>query len=457
MGNWKTDRTTIFLGIVFLLFLVDLAYFLGIRNPDRFPHPFVIFRTLGDVEFLRGLPRMIRYMILYGVPGALMGVGIARLLLRSPSLTRTALRVLRLGQWLPFLIVFATPDAINLSLVAAVLCGCYHYLVAISILGLKAGDTRNYVARETTLQILLFYLLSQIWLRYWTWFEFAATYRPAIGVGVLITLIVLLLFINWIFRSNFELAAERCVTILDHRRGETWKSASGYLLFAFGFLTLWCLVGYLRFPGLFNSPLRVVKAGYHLLDQSEIYLDVGVSLLELLGGFVSGGTIAVLAFALVSNEGVMRKPVVLLLPLTIISPIVVWLLSWLVIGWVFPGSVLIVRWHNVIAVGFLIFFPFVQALWGLRDRPVLCRILLAIDNALPIAFVAMLFGELWAATAGLGFMMTVASATSQFDKRLAGFLIVVALLAGISTTLKWIAGSLYNSQNPARIRPAQVS
>ena len=41
---------------------------------------------------------------------------------------------------------------------------------------------------------------------------------------------------------------------------------------------------------------------------------------------------------------------------------------------------------------------------------------------------AMLFGELFAATAGLGFMMVVAGATFQYQKGLAGFLITVFLL-----------------------------
>ena len=60
MTKWKIDRTTIFLCLVFILFLWDLVYFLGIRNPARFPHPFVIFRALGAVEFLRGFPAMLR-------------------------------------------------------------------------------------------------------------------------------------------------------------------------------------------------------------------------------------------------------------------------------------------------------------------------------------------------------------------------------------------------------------
>jgi ABC-type nitrate/sulfonate/bicarbonate transport system permease component len=57
---------------------------------------------------------------------------------------------------------------------------------------------------------------------------------------------------------------------------------------------------------------------------------------------------------------------------------------------------------------------------------------------------AMLFGELFAATAGLGFMMVTASASYQTHKGLAGFLITVFLLVALSTTLRWIVKRFYS-------------
>jgi ABC-type nitrate/sulfonate/bicarbonate transport system permease component len=92
----------------------------------------------------------------------------------------------------------------------------------------------------------------------------------------------------------------------------------------------------------------------------------------------------------------------------------------------------------VIAVACFSAYTLTQGLWALRDRPLIYWGLSAVNDALPIAFVAMLFGELFAATAGLGFMMAVASATYRFDKGIAGFLIVVAILAVISAVLTWI-------------------
>jgi ABC-type nitrate/sulfonate/bicarbonate transport system permease component len=63
----------------------------------------------------------------------------------------------------------------------------------------------------------------------------------------------------------------------------------------------------------------------------------------------------------------------------------------------------------------------------------------------------MLFAELFASTAGLGFVMTVASATYQNDKGLAAFFITVVLLAVISATLRWSTKPLDFSEESLRI------
>jgi ABC-type nitrate/sulfonate/bicarbonate transport system permease component len=438
MAKWKSDRTTIFLYVVFFLFLWDLAYFVGIRNPDRFPHPFVVFRMFGDSEFLRGFPNMLRHIIFASVLGGVIGVGIGAIILRSFRLTQAVLGFLRLGLWLPFFLLFATPDAFALSIAAVMLCSCYHYLAAQIFLGLQGREIRTYVAREAVLQALFISLLSQIWLGYWKWFEFAPLNQPATGSGVLIAVLSLLFFVNWVFRSNFDLiAGQRGIILNKDWNSASWKSFCAVLLFAVAFLIIWQMVVSLRFPRFQSSLLGVVEAGYQLLTYGEIYNDIRVSLLEIFGGMVLGACVAFLVFALVSTRGVIRNALFPVLPLLYISPIVLWLLGWLML----PTS-FVHFWHKVIAVGLLTFFTFIQALWGLRKHPWPYRVLLAVDDASPIAFVAMLFGELMAATAGLGFMMTVASATYQTDKGIVGFLITLVLLVGLSTTLRLFANRL---------------
>src|SRR6266705_6449321 len=106
MARWKIDRTTIFLCLTLVLFLYDLAWLLGLRNAARFPHPFVIFRTLGDIEFLRGLPGMLRQIIFSLVSGWVLGVAIGSLVLYNSWLSEATIRFLRIGLWLPFLVIF---------------------------------------------------------------------------------------------------------------------------------------------------------------------------------------------------------------------------------------------------------------------------------------------------------------------------------------------------------------
>jgi hypothetical protein len=82
----------------------------------------------------------------------------------------------------------------------------------------------------------------------------------------------------------------------------------------------------------------------------------------------------------------------------------------------------------------LSFFPFVQALWGLRNQPIKVQLLLAADDALPFAFVGMLFGETMNAVAGLGFML---STTQRLSESLAVSVAALGLLIGLSSGLRW--------------------
>jgi ABC-type nitrate/sulfonate/bicarbonate transport system permease component len=441
-GSWQTNRQTVFLWLVLLLFLIDLAYVLGLRNPDRLPHPFVFFRRLGDVEFLSGFARdMLRHTIFISVPGGVLGFGVGVLVFKNPRLTQTVLSFLGWGLWLPFFVLFATPDPFTLGITAVALCACYHYLAARSVLCLPERDMRGYVSRAAILQAFLLTLLSQIWWRGWKWFDFAATYKPADGAGVFITIVAFLLLINWVFCFDFGLAAERFRMIQDHaRKTKTWISFCGFLLFAVIFLIIWQGIGSIIFP-FFTSPIGVVNAA---LAYSEIYPDIKASLLELVGGIVLGTAIAVLLLLLLSTtRGVIATIVLSVLPLLYISPIVLWLLLFATGGWKPP--LFIEYSHKVIAVGFLSFYPFALAFWALRERRLTVRWLLAVCDALPIAFVAMLFGELWAATAGLGFAMTVANATLRSDRGLAVFFITAILFAVASAATKWTAEWLDNT------------
>src|SRR5206468_1772134 len=90
------------------------------------------------------------------------------------------------------------------------------------------------------------------------------------------------------------------------------------------------------------------------------------------------------------------------------------------------------HWFRAAIVAAVSFLPFVQSLWGLRDEPLVRRILLALDNASPYAFVGMLFAQLFASTAGLGFLIVVMRAEGNSTEALAISLITFGLLVAVS-------------------------
>ena len=61
-----------------------------------------------------------------------------------------------------------------------------------------------------------------------------------------------------------------------------------------------------------------------------------------------------------------------------------------------------------------------------------------IDEALPLAFAGMILGELWAATAGIGFFIVMSRATSSFAESTAMSLSGFALLVVISVALRCV-------------------
>jgi hypothetical protein len=163
LKRWHVDRVTIFLFIAVVSFLYDLTSYLGIRDTTRFPHPFVYFRSLGDIEYLRGFPGMLRQAMFSLVAGGLIGWAVSLVILRNGWLTQAAIRFLRIAMWFPVLAVYAVHDWFTLGIAAAALAAIYQYLAARSFLEFSSLDAFQYAAGEVTVQSLLFTLLAQVW------------------------------------------------------------------------------------------------------------------------------------------------------------------------------------------------------------------------------------------------------------------------------------------------------
>jgi ABC-type nitrate/sulfonate/bicarbonate transport system permease component len=211
------------------------------------------------------------------------------------------------------------------------------------------------------------------------------------------------------------------------------------------FLIIWELVGNVFQwinPMFMSSPSLIYKAAVQLFVSGEIYHDLYVSGVEFLGGYFLAVAVAI-PFGIMVGwykrmsyifdpfiNAMNATPRVALLPLVII-----WLGIGILskVGIIFLGAVFSIlintrdgvkttplnllnaarsfgasEWMVFKTVVFPSTIPFI--LTGLR---------LAVGRAL----VGVLVGELYAATAGIGFMITVAGATFQTDKVFVGVLI----------------------------------
>ena len=343
---------------------------------------------------------------------------------------------------LPLIVIFAVPAPLVMGIIAVTLCACYYYIAARSSLGLKASDAWIYAAREALLQALLVCLLSQLWVSHWQWFSFTIFMKVGPGLKVFATLVGLMALINWCFRSDFQLMANTHAAILsqelESKKGFSFHRFQTSAIYTLTLSAIVSLLSYLSFGSILNN--------------AEIWRDLGQSLFEVIGGVVSGGLVAQGVFVLLSRKASLRKLVFPLLPLMHISAIVLWLIVFVIwLSGVGPANASFLGfWHKVIAVGCLTFFPLIQSLWGFRDRPILYRVLTAIHEALPIAFVAMFFGEAYAATQGLGFLAVVASATQQSDKAIAVCFLTFVLMVGLLVLLRWAVITLYSSEKTAQ-------
>lgn len=261
------------------------------------------------------------------------------------------------------------------------------------------------------------------------------------GFTVFALILILVLLINLIFGRNFLVGCTRRAIL---RNKELFFSNDSSFL-AVALLTLvWLLLWQLTCVALLYDaaarPLPAIQRVGELLITHEVWRDILTSLLEVGGGLFFGGLLALAVWIVMHRSEDIQHAIGKILPATYLSPIVLWLL---VFHFVLPFSASM-NWyrsfflgvgHKMMEVGLLTFFPLLQTTWAFRDVPLQRRWLIAIEDALPMAFVAMCFGEIYAASAGIGFQMVIASATYQYQQGLAWFLVTVILLSALSMIL----------------------
>jgi NitT/TauT family transport system permease protein len=208
------------------------------------------------------------------------------------------------------------------------------------------------------------------------------------------------------------------------------------------FLITWELIGnvfQLINPMFMSAPSLIFKAGYEMFRSGEIYHDLYVSGIEFVGGYALAAIVGI-PFGILTGwykrmsyifdpfvNAMNATPRVALLPLVII---------WLGIG--------IMSKVGIIFLG-AVFSILINTRDGVKTTPAnllnaarsfgasewmvfktvvvpstIPFILTGLRLAVGRALVGVLVGELYAATAGIGFMITVAGATFQTDKVFVG-------------------------------------
>jgi ABC-type nitrate/sulfonate/bicarbonate transport system permease component len=220
------------------------------------------------------------------------------------------------------------------------------------------------------------------------------------------------------------------------------------------FLTAWELCGntlQLINPMFMSAPSLVFKAAYQMFASGEIFNDLYVSGIEFVVGYLLSVVVAIpfgiaigwyKRFAYVCDpfvNAMNATPRIALLPLVII-----WLGIGILskVGIIFLGAVfpLLINTrdgvkttpHNLLTAA----KSFGASEWQIFKSVVLPStlpfILTGLRLAVGRALIGVMVGELYAATAGIGFMITVAGATFQTDKVFVGVLIFA--ISGMTLT-----------------------
>ena len=412
-----------------------------------------VFQILTDTVFLSGwgvvLLSALTTTILAGGPGVALGYMIHK----RELLSHYTLRFLRLGLWLPVylfwgLSIWRIPihddgfrlvvDKIGTGVMATgpsvFLAACYNYLHAHA--RTHGAKTRIGLAlfREVLLFALLLTLLWQVFFpRVWPWgwlvHSLEANYAAVSAIAAAVFFVNLLC--RWTLRDRTE---SNDAMGIDHSQRQNSHSLMAALLLIFVILSLWqVLDSTVGNEFEIAGPIEIGQAIVQLLVTSSnafmdkrtttMWFDVEISLVNIFAG-VGLATLLAMAFVKASSNYLSLKLSSLIVAVTCIAPIA---LTNLIMVWFGIGIL-----QKVVTVVCFSFFPLAQAFWNCRSLQLMPRILLAIDAALPYAFMGMLFSEAMAATAGIGFFMIMFPANGHLAEATATGLIAFALLTSLA-------------------------
>jgi ABC-type nitrate/sulfonate/bicarbonate transport system permease component len=336
--------------------------------------------------------------------------------------------VISLASWIPFMVFYALPFDPNdfgsrIFIVGSVTVGLYGFAYLTSLQRVMPGQWTEFIGelgKEITLRALLVSLFTQS-LSQVGWIRSFIT-EPGVKVFLLATagLLVFVLLMDILLQFDLYKSVTIYGRILKnrlevHNRNSEWLAV---LLVALCPVTLvfvshW-LTEQVRIGDMFQAFSNLLL-GVGKTTAMSILPDLFVSMLEIWGGLLVGAGIAFFLSNVLVHQSIYSKITAVLVSITATIPIIL-PISLPLIGINRIGSV---SFSTLLSIGFLTAYPFLRTVLALRAYTLTVKAFMGIKNALPFAFIGMLFGELYGATAGLGFRIVSERASGNYTSAIA--------------------------------------
>jgi ABC-type nitrate/sulfonate/bicarbonate transport system permease component len=357
---------------------------------------------------------------------------------RNRWLVCSAVRFLRIGLWLPYFLLLAFPfrewnftpgqrfAATSIFAVFTVAVATLYCILSNKV-SLKREEARWLLIRTAIIQGLFISLFVNLFLGPYTWRWF--DYGVSGAYAATILLFIILLISDKVLGVDFNYVSSiRSRTIMAEFDCTNSTTLYGAMCITLVFVMIW---QFLAFVVNSISPVAVLTALQNLFQSRTFWQDAYVSLSEVMGGLALGCAAAIILSRVLNSydpAAQFHMPP-LHIPFLLSSYFFLWWLG--EIGY----------WQKTLGIAMVALYPTMEAIFGLRDRVLAFRLLIAIDSALPYSVVAMLYSETIASKSGLGFAMTGTSIHNRSDG--IGIALVIALfVAGCTSLLRCFAKRL---------------
>ncbi|MGZ8500820.1 MAG: hypothetical protein ACXW5W_20895 [Candidatus Binatia bacterium] len=443
------------------LILATIATSLIILVSDLVPG---VIRGFSDPELYRAVGLFLLRLAVVSILGGLFGISLGKMILQSRLLTDSTLRFLRYGIWFAVIVAFGimVPDnRIPLTgmsqmrtAVLTALCGagpsvllasCYQYLQnKVSDPGVKYPSTRYAIHQVISHSFVLCFfhgmlLSSARWP--WEWWSIRADPSTML-VGCLSVIAVASLLQPFNLPLSIAAPVRRWRVSSSYDR-ENLRSLLGSWIQGLGF----CIVSFWIYDWILQDALLHVSFNEHVRavrglvfdvaatggprEIQSVWYDIGFSSIEIIGGVVIAVLAALVLGKLAKRDKALSDFISRWISLANLSLISIWG-GLLVIG-VSPFLV----YSKLLLIASLVFYPLMESLWAFQSLPLFRRVLIAVSEVLPIAFIGMLFAESFAATKGLGFVAVVTRVADHHPKSAAALVIVAMLLVATTSLVRF--------------------